>query len=212
MHKSITQKSITEPLARRAATSKDKNSPHRSQMSFEEHFIVEYIFCCQFTTNNKILDLLEDLATREQKCVLTASLAKYRTAAANPKEPALNSQTSLGYYKLYCDILKLYKIKDTLDPENGSTVNKWSSIRKKALKDLVLKKYIIEVKNKYAFSEETATRFKRDLATGLNFKNINDKNIHIQNSNITHIDGLTLYKHGYEWNFNIKAYNDPKKK
>jgi hypothetical protein len=173
---------------------------HESQI-IEGHFIIEYIFCCQFTTNNKILDLLEDLATRKQKCTLTLSLTKYR---AHPE--------GVGYHKLYCDILKLYKIKDTVDQENGPIVNKWSSIRKKAMKDLVLKKYIIEVKNAYEFSEETATRFKRDLATGLNFKNINDKNIHIQNSKITHIDGLILYKHGYEWNFNIKAYNDPKKK
>ncbi|AHL67593.1 hypothetical protein DH26_gp100 [Chloriridovirus anopheles1] len=156
--------------------------------------IVEYLFCGQFAKDHQVIDLLEDLATKKQKCSLNVK---------NYGE---------DYYKLYMDVLKHYKLKKssttkTVQQEN-LIIKNWSAIRKKAVKDLVLKNFIIDIKNKYKFTEETTTNFKKDLSVGLNFKNINDKNIIISNNKIVAISGLHITTNHYEWTFDLKTFNN----
>lgn len=234
-------------------------------------YILEYLFCCQFTTNDKIIDLLEDLATQRQKCSLSNKINSYGN----------------DYYKLYIDVLKYFKIKkkDTppfhhqettsvehsgLRPEsdrkehpasrvasgtstvveratkgsdspstwnpsevgcfsesrhafgvdrgqreqndsnyyensinNKNIIINWSSIRKKTLKDLVLKNYIIKVKYDFEFDENTTNNLKRDLIIGLNFKNVNDKNIIMKDNKILKIVGLNLALNAYSWDYDV---------
>ncbi|ADO00531.1 hypothetical protein WIV_gp187 [Wiseana iridescent virus] len=154
-------------------------------------YYLEYLFCCQFTTNEKIIDLLEDLATKKRKCVLTNKLSTYKN----------------NYEELYTDVLKSFKIKDTGNKDKITTIKNWSSIRKKTIKDLILKNYIIEVKYKYNFDEITTNNLKRDLMIGLNFKNVNDKNIIIQDNKICSIVGLNLSINNYTWDYDIFTYN-----
>jgi hypothetical protein len=150
--------------------------------------IVEYLFCCQFTTNDIIIDLFEDLATKRQKCpTITNKIKSYED----------------NYYKLYLDILSYFKVKETFNNSNNLNIKSWSSIRKKSLKDLILKNYIIEVKQKYNFDATTTNRLKKDLMVGLNFKNINDKNIIISNNKISKILGLSLSTNSYNWSSDI---------
>ena len=52
--------------------------------------ILEYLFCCQYTTNHKIIDLLEDLAVEKIK---------------SPIKPNKIHDYD-DYYKLYLDTLK----------------------------------------------------------------------------------------------------------
>jgi len=156
-------------------------------------FILEYLFCCQFTTNNNIVDLLEDLATQRQKCAeLNNKLKTY----------------SDDYYRLYKDVLNHFKIKDKPMHIPVQRITNWSSIRKKALKDLILKNYIIEVKTKFSFDENTVKNLNRDLTVGLNFKNINDRNIIFngRNDKISEIIGLNLAPNTYSWDYDIFAF------
>lgn len=154
-------------------------------------YYLEYLFCCQFTTNEKIIDLLEDLATKKRKCMLTNKLSNYKN----------------NYEELYADVLKSFKIKDVGNKDKIPTIKNWSSIRKKTIKDLILKNYIIEVKYKYNFDEITTNNLKRDLMIGLNYKNVNDKNIIIQDNKIHSIVGLNLSKNNYTWDYDIFTYN-----
>lgn len=155
-------------------------------------YFLEYLFCCQFTTNDKIIDLLEDLATKNLKCPLNNKIQTY----------------GHDYHKLYNDILKYFNIKDTINnTKDDKVIKNWSSIRKKAIKDLILKNYIIEVKNKYKFDDNTVNNIKRDLMIGLNFKNINDKNIVIKDNKIESILGLNLNINSYSWDYDIFSFN-----
>lgn len=151
--------------------------------------ILEYLFCCKYTTDDKILDLLEDLATKRQKFI--------------------NNFDSYNgdYYKLYQDILKYFKVKDSTNSQQKLYIQNWSSIRKKVIKDLILKNFIIEVKYKYNFEDNTANNLQRDLMIGLNYKNINDKNIIIKNNKIIRIEGLYLSINSYKFDYNIFSYD-----
>jgi len=149
----------------------------------------QYLFCCQYTTNSKILDLLEDLATKKQKC------------------PTTNKNYGTNYHKLFNDVLKHFKLKNTSENEEKKNIKSWSSIRKKYIKDLILQNYIIEVKHKYNFSKHTTSNFQRDLKIGLNFKNINDKNIVIENNKISQILGLNLTNDNYTWDYDILLFS-----
>lgn len=157
----------------------------------ETTYFLEYLFCCQFTTNDKIIDLLEDLATKKRKCPLNNKIDTYGD----------------NYHKLYVDVLKTFKIKDTVNTNETKVIKNWSSIRKKALKDLILKNFIIEVKNQYNFNETSMNNLKRDLTIGLNFKNINDKNIILKDGKILNIIGLNLSMNKYSWEYDIFSYN-----
>ena len=152
--------------------------------------ILEYLFCCQFTTNDKIIDLLEDLATKKQKCLLSNKIKLYGD----------------DYHRLYLDVLKYFKLKDIGNCYDNKIIKNWSSIRKKALKDLILKNYIIEVKYKYNFEDSTTNNLKRDLMIGLNSKIVNDKNIVIKNNKISTIVGLNLDINTYSWDYDIFSY------
>lgn len=153
-------------------------------------YFLEYLFCCQFATSDEIKDLLEDLATKKKRCPLNARLTRYTD----------------NYHKLYTDVLKHFKLKDTIDLNNNIEIKNWSSIRKKTTKDLILKNFIIKVKYKYKFDDATTSKFKRDLMIGLNFKNINDKNIVIKDNNIDLILGLNLSINSYSWDYDIFAF------
>ncbi|CCV01904.1 hypothetical protein IIV22A_060R [Invertebrate iridescent virus 22] len=158
----------------------------------EPMYYLDYLFCCQFTTNNIIIDLLEDLATKKRKCIISSRLKSYNG----------------DYHKLYIDVLKYFKIKDKTNKEiEENKIKNWSSIRKKTMKDLILKNYIIEIKYKYLFDETTLQNLKRELMIGLNFKNVNDKNIIIKNNKISSILGLNLGINTYSWDYDIFSYN-----
>jgi hypothetical protein len=150
-------------------------------------YFLEYLFCCQFTTNEQILDLLEDLAMKRQQCHrINSNLTKYGT----------------DYRTLYSDVLKYFNISHASSKQQPTAVFKnWSSIRKKHNKNLILKKFIIDVKNTYNFDTDTIFRFNRDLMIGLSFKTINDKNIVMRDSKIIRIQGLHLTINDYRWDF-----------
>ena len=154
-------------------------------MSSDE-MLLEYLFCCRYTANNNVLDLLEDLANRRQKCPLNNKLESYGD----------------DYHSLYKDVLKYFKIRDERR-QTTIEIKTWSSIKKKTTKDFILKNFIIEVKIMYNFDDLTTFNLKRDLMIGLNYKNINDKNIVIKKNKICKIIGLNLSTNSYSWDFQV---------
>ena len=150
-------------------------------------YLLEYLFCCQFTTDNKIIDLLEDLATLRSKCPINTKIETYGD----------------NYRKLYVDVLKHYKLKDGGNVKESNVITNWSSIRKKALKDFIIKNFIIRVQSAYKFEEKTVRSLKRDLAIGLNYKTVNDKNILMKDGEIAGIVGLNLGVNSYRWEYEI---------
>jgi hypothetical protein len=160
----------------------------------EPTYLLQYLFCCRYTVNDDIIDLLEDLATKKVKCHLNNKLESYGS----------------DYHALYVDVLKHFKMVEdagTGDRSGRDKIKSWSSVRKKCVKDIILKNYIIEVKNNHDFDVATTTKFKRELLIGLNFKNINDKNIVIDNNKIDRIVGLHLSTNSYYWDFDIYTFH-----
>lgn len=157
----------------------------------DHSIILPYLFCCKFTTNEKILDLLEDLATKKQKCPsINNNIHKYGT----------------DYELLYNDVLKYFKtstrIKKRCTIEERKT---WSCIRKKQDREITLKKYVVKVKNQFNFDDLTTTRLYREIMTGIHFKTVNDRNISMSNSEIAEIKGLRLSLNRFDWDFDIVA-------
>ena len=153
--------------------------------------ILEYLYCCQYTKNDQLLDLFEDLAMKRLKCPISNKIQNYGN----------------DYHKLYLDVLKHFRKKDDSNRPESPAIKNWASIRKKASKDLILKNFIIEVKVKYNFDDCTTKNLQRDLMIGLNFKNINDKNIIIRQSKIVNIVGLNLSTNSVSWDFDIHCFN-----
>jgi hypothetical protein len=152
-------------------------------MSSSESLILPYLFCCQFASSEEIKDLLEDLATGKQVCKLTPKLDTYGD----------------DYNRLYADVLKHFTV--CLNPLQGCgvTIKNWSSIRKKSVKDLLIKNYIIYVQQKYLFDNNTINNFKRELMIHLNIKKIGDKHIVIENNKIVAVKGIKLSINTYSW-------------
>lgn len=156
----------------------------------ETHSILlSYLFCCKFTQNDQILDLLEDLATKKQKCPpINSNLEKYGS----------------NYHLLYSDVLRYFKM-SARDKPNRVAYKNWSSIRKKRIKEVVLKKYIFKVKNTFCFDDQTLERLSQQIMTGIHFKTVNDKNIVMFNCEIAEIKGLNLSINHFTWDFDIVA-------
>lgn len=161
---------------------------------------LEYLFCCQYTENDKILDLLEDLATKKKKCSLN---------------PRLSDKYCDNYKLLFHDVLKLFKIKDSpKQPHFLIPIKTWSSIRKKTIKDLIRLNFVLAVKEQHNFDDKTLKRLNRDIVIGIGLKNINDNNIVIEANKIVRIEGLILETNSFRWadGFDVHLYNETKKK
>ena len=69
---------------------------------------------------------------------------------------------------------------------------KWSSIRKKNIKDLLIENYVIEMKNKYLLTLKQSQYLLSVIFIGMVFKIITVKDIHYGNGKIEHIDGIEI--------------------
>jgi hypothetical protein len=152
-------------------------------------FILDYLFCCQYTTTEKIIELLEDLATKKRRCLLTNKLKNYDE----------------NYHQLYLDVLKYFKVKDVLPSIKKTKVNTWTMIKKKVDKEILLKNFVVMMKHRHNFDDDMAKKLKRDFMIGLSLKNINEKNIVVENGIVTKILGLHCTSKKYTWDFDIFA-------
>lgn len=71
---------------------------------------------------------------------------------------------------------------------------KWCDIRKKNIKDLLIERYVIDMRNKYALSIKQAKYLLAVITIALVFKIITAKDITYEDDKITHIDGIEISK------------------
>ena len=115
-------------------------------------------------------------------------------------DPSLNSQI------LYNDIqnlittnLNILSSKDKnkkrldfkqIEQELKDSHKTWLSIKKKNIKDILIEKYIIDMKNKFSLTIKQCKLLLSSINTAIILKIINQKNILYENEKITKIEGI----------------------
>jgi hypothetical protein len=73
--------------------------------------------------------------------------------------------------------------------------NNWANIRKKNLKDLLIERYVVDIKKKYLLSIQQAKYLLSIIFIAIVFKVITSKDIEYENGKITNINGIEFENH-----------------
>jgi hypothetical protein len=156
-----------------------------------------FLECCQFTIDSFWENIFEDLAygktpygTYINKDFLCCS---YKDKEFSYKIERKDSE------KLYKDIYNLLVNKlGILFHETESKIKKyrqtWGNIRKKNIKDLLVERYVIDMKNKYLLSLKQSKHLLSVIFIAIVFKVIVSKDIQYSDGKIQHIDGIEFTK------------------
>jgi len=79
----------------------------------------------------------------------------------------------------------------------------WANIRKKNIKDLLIERYVLNMKNKYSLSYKQAQTLLSTIFIGLVFKVISVKDIKYSDGNITEIEGISFSNKEFKFEKNI---------
>ena len=163
-----------------------------------------FLECCEFAIDSFWENVFEDLAygktpygTYINKNFFCCSYKnKEFSYKIERKEP----------YELYIDIYNLLtkklgifshkeKIKKRVDFNNTETRIKefrqeWGNIRKKNIKDLLVERYVIDMKNKYSLTIKQAKYLLSIIFIAIVFKVITPKDIEYSDNKIQNIDGI----------------------
>ena len=163
-----------------------------------------FLECCEFSVDSFWENIFEDLAygktpygTYINKNFLCCSYKnKEFSYKIERKEPQ----------KLYTDIYNLLtkklgimshieKIQKRVDFQNTESRIKefrqdWGNIRKKNIKDLLVERYVIDMKNKYSLTVKQATYLLSVIFIAIVFKVITSKDIEYYDNKIQNIDGI----------------------
>ena len=93
--------------------------------------------------------------------------------------------------------------------------NDWSNIKKKNIKDLLIERYVVDMKEKYSLTLKQAKYLLSFINVSIVFKTITSSNIHYSKSKITDIDGIEFSHKNIIINsdiFSIENGNDPHEK
>jgi hypothetical protein len=80
---------------------------------------------------------------------------------------------------------------------------KWSDIKKKNIKDLLIEMYVIKMQKKHSLSVKQARYLLSLIFIAMVFKVITSKDIHYTNGEIQNIDGINFSKHKFIFDRNI---------
>jgi hypothetical protein len=167
-----------------------------------------FLECCRFSIDTFWENIFEDLAygktpygTYINKNFLCCS---YKNKEFSYKIERKDTQ------ELYTDIYNLLtnklgilskkeKVKQRVDFHKTESRIKefsqeWVNIRKKNIKDLLVERYVIDVKNKHKLSIKQAKYLLSVLFIAIIFKVITSKDIEYSNGKIQHIDGIEFSK------------------
>ena len=178
-------------------------------MPIKKEIIYPVFFeCCQYTKDSFWANVFEDLAygkppygTYINKNFLCCSYKNkefsYKIERKNPQD-------------LYNDIYKLLtkkleilsnkeKLKKRLDFYKTESKIKeirqdWANIRKKNIKDLLIERYVTDMKNKYSLTIKQSKYLLSIIFVAIIFKVINNKDIKYSDGKIQHIDGIEFNK------------------
>lgn len=79
----------------------------------------------------------------------------------------------------------------------------WSNIRKKNIKDLLIERYVLNMKNRYSLSYKQAQTLLSTIFIGLVFKVISVKDIKYSDGSITEIEGISFSNKEFKFEKNI---------
>jgi len=164
--------------------------------------------CCEIATDNFWKNIFEDLAygktpygTYINKDFLCCS---YKNKEFSYKIERKDSKTIYDdIYKLLTDKLGILsrkeKVKKLVAFHKTETRIKefrqeWGNIRKKNIKDLLVEKYVIDMKNKHSLSIKQAKYLLSVLFMAIVFKVITSKDIEYSDGKIQKINGIEFYK------------------
>ncbi len=87
---------------------------------------------------------------------------------------------------------KQLKIDDSQQKHANHTIDKWSQVKKKDAKEMLIINYVISQKNKHELSLKEAILFHDQLKNFFLMKYINPKDVIIQNNTIENIEGIVF--------------------
>jgi|UniRef100_A0A6C0D1L0 hypothetical protein len=167
-----------------------------------------FLECCVFTEDNFWQNIFEDLAygkspygTYINKDCLCCNYKKkefnYLIERKNPE------QLYNEIYELLCNKLgllsKKQKIMKKLELTNmeenlKDCMQSWNNIKIKNIKDLLIQKYVISMREKYGLTMKQAKYLHSTIFTAMVFKVITNKDIKFKDGIITNIDGIDFVK------------------
>jgi len=186
-----------------------------------------FLECCQYAEDKFWEKIFEDLAygiypygTYNNKGFLSCSYkGKEFSYKIERKDPKLMYEELYNLFRNRLGILsQKEKLKKRLDfhkvEENiKNSRQKWSDIRKKNIKDLLIERYVIQLKNKHSLNIKQTKYLLSLISLSILFKIIAPKDIIYENGEIKDIKGIEIskgkiiLKHSI---YNVKSSESPK--
>ena len=179
--------------------------------------------CCQFTEDNFWRNIFEDLAYSKTPYGTYINndylLCGYKDKDFSYKIKGKNSK------QLYTDIYDL--LKNRLGILSGKEKTRkrlayfqaenriknsrknWNNIRKKNIKDILVERYVVEMKQRYNLPSKQAKILMSIIFIALAFKILVTTDIHYQDGKITDIDNIIISKKTATMKKNIYSLNVP---
>jgi len=175
-------------------------------MRSDELLYPVFLECCSFTTDAYWTSIFNDLAYGRtpygayiSKGFLCCNYKGKGFSYKIEKKPV--DLLFREVYALFTDRMGLmsYTETESKKKEFYSTPDskaQWTSIRKKYSKDVLLEKYVIDLKHKHEMSLHDAKSLLSIICIALLFKTILTTDIEIADGKISHIDGITIANDG----------------
>jgi hypothetical protein len=180
-----------------------------------------FLECFEYTTDSFWENIFEDLSYG--KCPYGTYINK-NFLCCNYKDKEFSYKIEKkNPLQLYTDIYNLFakklgllssrdKLKKKLDFNNIEeelkfNKNKWTDIRKKNIKDLLIENYVIDMKNKYSLSNKQSKNLLSSIFIGMIFKVINIKDICYNDGKINNINGIQFEKNKVIYEKNIYDFD-----
>lgn len=180
-----------------------------------------FLECFEYATDSFWENIFEDLSYG--KCPYGTYINK-NFLCCNYKDKEFSYKIEKkNPLQLYTDIYNLFakklgllssrdKLKKKLDFNNIEeelkfNKNKWTDIRKKNIKDLLIENYVIDMKNKYSLSNKQSKNLLSSIFIGMIFKVINIKDICYNDGKINNINGIQFEKNKIIYDKNIYDFD-----
>lgn len=164
-----------------------------------------FLQCYQHATDSFWKNIFEDLAYGLTPYG-TYIKQDFLSCSFKDKEFSYKIDEKKDSYILYNDIYNLLKNRlgilshreknkkridfNTVEDNIKNSRKTWSDIKKKNIKEILIEKYVIEMKNKYSLSINQAKYLLSIIFIALLFKIISNEEIHYNNNKIESIDGI----------------------
>ena len=176
-----------------------------------------FLECCEFIEDTFWKNVFEDLSYG--KCPYGTYITKdffccnYKNKEFSYKIEKKDPKTLYSdIYSLLGKKLGILSIRDktnrqidfqNIENELKECRKNWSNIRKKNIKDLLIERYVLSMKNKYSLSYKQAQTLLSTIFVGLVFKVISVKDIKYSDGNITEIEGISFSNKEFKFEKNI---------